>query len=134
MPRRPTSPTLPFARALRGRMTTAEELLWRGLRDRRLAGLKFRRQVPVGRYVADFLCEEAMLVVELDGSQHADQTLNHDLRRTAALEGWGYRVLRFWNNDLTTNLEGVLTSILANCEERTLTPTLSREREREFGR
>ena len=123
-----------LARKLRRDQTDAERQLWLYLRDRRLSGFKFRRQVPIDIYVADFLCEEAMLVVELDGSQHADQTLNHDLRRTAALEGWGYRVLRFWNNDLTTNLEGVLTSILANCEERTLTPTLSREREREFGR
>jgi len=99
------------ARALRANQTDAEARLWTGLRDRRLAGAKFRRQVAIGPYIADFTCFAARLIVELDGGQHAHDA-NADAARTARLEGQGFRVLRFWNNDVLANTEGVLERIL----------------------
>src|SRR6266571_3606480 len=99
------------ARRLRKNQTDAERILWFRLRDRRLNGLKFRRQVTIGRYIADFCCESARLIVELDGGQHAMRE-NQDAERTAALEAKGYLVLRFWNNDVLRNMDGVLESIL----------------------
>ena len=97
------------ARALRKRQTDSERVLWFRLRDRRLRGLKFRRQVPVDRFIVDFLCAEAHLIVEIDGGQHAatDETL-----RTMILESMGYLVLRFWSNEVLSNIDGVLTTIL----------------------
>ncbi len=103
------------ARQLRARQTEAERLLWYLLRDRRLSGAKFRRQVPIGNYIVDFVCQEAKLVVELDGGQHADQVA-YDTARTEWLVSVGYRVLRFWNTDLTENEEGVLTAIYNELE------------------
>lgn len=90
-------------------MTDAERALWQGLRGRRLEGRKFKRQWTLGPYVVDFCCWEAKLVVEVDGGQHNEED---DARRTAWLERQGYRVIRFWNNDVLTNLEGVLHTIL----------------------
>jgi len=84
--------------------------LWFGLRDRRLAGLKFRRQVPIDHYIVDFCCESARLIVEVDGGQHAERSAE-DATRTAALEARGYLVLRFWNNDVRQNIDGVLEVI-----------------------
>jgi very-short-patch-repair endonuclease len=98
------------ARILRLAMTEAEDRLWPRLRDRALAGWKFRRQVPVAGYVADFACWDAQLVVELDGGQH---TTEADAARTAAITAAGWRVLRFWNNDVLANTDGVLETILA---------------------
>ena len=98
------------AHRLRRGMTEAERKLWSALRNRQLGGAKFRRQVPLGRYVADFYCEAAKLVVEVDGGQHAD--LPRDAVRTAWLESHGCRVLRFWNGDVMRNREGVLEAIL----------------------
>jgi very-short-patch-repair endonuclease len=97
------------ARGLRARMTEAERKLWFALRDRRFARFKFRRQVPVGRYIADFICFEARLVIEVDGGQHADSTRD-DLRDRWFIAN-GFRVQRFWNNDVLSNLEGVCTLI-----------------------
>ena len=99
------------ARSLRANQTDAETRLWTGLRDRRLAGAKFRRQAASGPYIADFACFAARLIVELDGGQHA-QDADADAARTAWLEGQGFRVLRFWNNDVLANTEGVLERIL----------------------
>jgi very-short-patch-repair endonuclease len=99
------------ARQLRARQTDAERRLWFLLRDRRLNGVKFRRQVPIGTYIVDFVCQEARLIVEVVGSQHADQ-IPYDTARTEWLGAVGYHVLRFWNNDPTENEEGVLTAIL----------------------
>lgn len=87
-------------------MTDAERKLWLALRDRRLGGFKFRRQVPVGPWIVDFLCKEAQLVVEVDGGQHAGSP--RDRRRDAWLAGEGYRVVRVWNNEVLGNLDGVL--------------------------
>ncbi|MBI5494740.1 MAG: endonuclease domain-containing protein [Deltaproteobacteria bacterium] len=88
-------------------MTDAEKKLWAGLRRRALDGARFRRQFPVGPFIADFACRERWLVVEVDGGQHAEHTAE-DAQRTAWLERHGYRVLRFWNHEVLNNLEGVL--------------------------
>ena len=98
------------ARTLRRNATDAENALWRKLRDRSLRGQKFRRQFPVGRYIVDFVCIEERLIVELDGGQHAINTKS-DETRTAALRVRGYRVIRFWNNEVLSNLDGVLQVI-----------------------
>ena len=100
---------IPRARQLRRAMTDAETKLWKLLRGRRMLALKFRRQVPVGPYIADFLCIAAKVIVEADGSQHADSA--RDLRRDAFLAGQGYRVLRFWNIDINTALDGAVLKI-----------------------
>ncbi|MBE1160510.1 endonuclease domain-containing protein [Dyella acidiphila] len=99
------------ARGLRRAMTDTELRLWRYLRNRHLMGSKFRRQHEIDRYIVDFVCVEAALIVELDGGQHAEM-MAEDARRTRRLEALGYRVLRFWNNDALTNTETVLAVIL----------------------
>ncbi|MHA6205397.1 endonuclease domain-containing protein [Dyella soli] len=99
------------ARSLRAGQTDAEQWLWHHLRSRRLLGWKFRRQHEIGRYIADFVCPDAGLIVELDGGQHGEQMI-YDERRTLELEAMGYRVLRFWNNDVLKNVEDVLEVIL----------------------
>jgi very-short-patch-repair endonuclease len=106
--RDPTS----FARALRKSSTDAERLLWSRLRAGRCEGLKFRRQQPIGRYIVDFVCLERRLVVELDGGQHAlPEDRRKDCERDAWLEKEGYTVLRFWNNEVLANTDGVLEVI-----------------------
>ena len=100
------------ARRLRVNTTDAETKLWRYLRRLETKGTHFRRQVPIGPYVADFACMAARLVIEIDGSQHAeDESKARDDKRTRWLESEGYRVVRFWNNDLVQNLDGVLDVI-----------------------
>src|SRR4051794_3823712 len=90
-----------LARELRANTTTAERKLWRLLRNKQFAGLKFRRQQPIGPYIADFYCSTAKLVIELDGEQHAEAgALERDQARTKWLQAHGYRVLRLWNADL----------------------------------
>jgi very-short-patch-repair endonuclease len=103
------------ARRLRRDQTNAERMLWFRLRDRRLNGWKFRRQFPVDRYVVDFFCADAHLIVELDGGQHAART-DADAQRTKVLEAMGYMVLRYWNNDVMQNIDGVLEDIYAALE------------------
>ncbi len=108
------------AKSLRHTQTEAEKLLWYHLRNRRLNGCKFRRQVPIGPYIVDFVCMTARLIVEIDGGQHATQA-TYDQKRSRYLRNEGYKVVRYWNNEVLGNLDGVLT---------TLTLTLSlRERE-----
>jgi len=99
------------ARTLRRRSTDAERVLWHRLRNRQLAGLKFRRQRPLGSFVVDFVCLERRLVIELDGGQHTTQQ-QEDARREAFLMQRGYRVLRFWNHEVLGNTDGVLQSIV----------------------
>jgi very-short-patch-repair endonuclease len=91
-------------------MTDAERRLWSALRGRRLEGYKFRRQHPLGVYILDFACVEHRLVIEADGGQHADT--QYDDRRSAWLESQGWRVIRFWNNDILANTAGVVEVIL----------------------
>ena len=101
------------ARELLHGMTDAEQKLWHHLRNRQLSGHKFRRQHDIDHCIADFACTEALLIVELDGGQHADQ-VEYDEHRTRHLQSRGYRVLRFWNNDVLTNIESVLVVILSS--------------------
>ena len=92
-------------------MPLAEHRLWQAIRGRQLEGFRFRRQHPIGPYIADFACIDKLLVIELDGSQHQDQVA-YDERRTAYLESQGWTVLRFWNNDVMNNLDGVLARVV----------------------
>jgi very-short-patch-repair endonuclease len=98
------------ARNLRLNSTEAEKTLWRLLRSRQLAAAKFRRQQPIGSYIPDFVSFSHRLVVECDGGQHADDP--NDEKRDEWFAGEGFRVLRFWNNDVLSNPEGVLTRVL----------------------
>lgn len=115
------------ARALRQSPTTAEQVLWRHLRNRQLAGTKFRRQHPLSPYILDFVCLEQGLVVEVNGGQHADlQAQAYDRQRAVWLRQQGLRVLRFWNHEVVQQTNEVLAHVL-----QALTPALSRTRERE---
>ena len=99
------------ARMLRVNQTPAERALWYRLRRRQLGGHRFRRQHPLGPYVVDFVCLKERLVIELDGGQHAVRE-EHDAKRTLWLEHEGFQVVRFWNIDVFTNLDGVCDAIL----------------------
>jgi very-short-patch-repair endonuclease len=119
------------ARALRKNSTDAERILWSELRDHRVNGTSFRRQVPIANYIADFVCHSAKLVIELDGGQHySDGQEAADARRSAMIEAKGFRVLRFSNHDVMTNRAGVLEVIATAIAERAPTLTLPRKRER----
>ena len=111
-------------RQLRRTMTETEKLLWSHLRNRQLEGFKFRRQDWIGPFVADFVCWEARLVVEVDGSQHADH-IEYDAARDDYLAREGFKVLRFRNNDVTSDLEADLNSIRARLLERVPSPSHS---------
>jgi very-short-patch-repair endonuclease len=99
------------ARALRQRMTEAEKLMWGKLRDRRLDGVKFKRQQPIAGFIVDFVALDFKLIVEIDGGQHAERTAE-DAIRTKVLEECGYHVVRFWNHDVLGNIEGVLEALI----------------------
>ena len=100
-----------FQKALRTNQTDAESLIWHHLRSRRFEGWKFRRQHIVQGYIVDFVCLETKLVIKLDGGQHAGQKA-YDDHRTLDIEKDGFKVIRFWNNEVLGNLEGVLKTIL----------------------
>ena len=106
------------ARALRNHATETEQHLWRYLRGHQLGGHRFRRQVPIGNYIADFACLEAKLIIELDGGQHQEQA-EYDARRDLQMEAQGFRVLRFWDNQVFQETQAVLEVILQVLEERT---------------
>jgi very-short-patch-repair endonuclease len=102
-----------FARKLRKNETNAEHILWQGLREFKQAGFHFRRQAPIGRYVADFVSHHAKLIVELDGDQHGeDRNVTYDAERTAYLSSRGYRVIRFANWEVLKERQRVLDCIL----------------------
>jgi very-short-patch-repair endonuclease len=104
-------------RRLRKHLTEAERRLWQKLKRRQLASMKFRRQQPIGAFVVDFVCFERRLIVEVDGGQHAEQ-VPYDEHRTRWLEAQGYRVLRFWNNEVLAHTEAVAQVILDAVELR----------------
>jgi very-short-patch-repair endonuclease len=109
--------TIKRARALRKNMTKAEVLLWQQLRRRQVGGFKFRRQMPVGPYIADFACAERRLIVEVDGATHAeDDEMTYDARRTAYIETQGWTVHRVWNSDVYENMSGVIEGLLLELE------------------
>ena len=103
------------ARRMRGAPTEAERLLWEHLRGKRLGGYKFRRQMPIDEFIADFACFSSKLVVELDGEQHAENA-SCDAFRSSVMGRHGYRVLRFWNHEVFEDLDGVLAAIRAELE------------------
>ncbi|HUI19220.1 MAG TPA: DUF559 domain-containing protein [Alphaproteobacteria bacterium] len=109
LPPLPRPEIIDRARRLRREKTEAERRVWRAIRDQRL-GVKFRQQVPIGPYFADFVCTQQKLVIELDGGQHAKPT-RYEQERTRVIVANGYRILRFWNNDVMENLEGVIEAI-----------------------
>ena len=120
------------ARALRRNSTDVERILWSELRDHRLIGAGFRRQVPIENYVADFVCHAAKVVIEIDGGQHfSDRGERADARRSAVIEAKGFQVLRFNNRDVMANRAGVLETIAAAVAARAPTLTLPRKRGRE---
>lgn len=112
-----------LARILRQDMTDAENRMWYFLRNRRLSGYKFVREYVIGDYIADFVCRDKKLIIEIDGGQHMDAT-DYDQRRTSYLMTKGYQVIRFWNNDVLLNTHDVLENVLHHLEnmpsERTL--------------
>jgi very-short-patch-repair endonuclease len=101
--------TTGFARQLRVNQTDAEKVLWNRIRNRQLDGHKFARQVPIGHYICDFVCREKLLIIEVDGGQHNESAA--DAIRDRRLIEEGYKVIRFWNNDVLGNIEGVLLTI-----------------------
>jgi very-short-patch-repair endonuclease len=109
---RTPKPTLQRARRLRTCQTRAEQKLWGRLRRNQIGGLKFKRQHPIAGFIADFCCLDRRLVIELDGGQHnEDANAAKDADRTKAMQRMGFRVLRFWNNEVLQNLDGVLAEI-----------------------
>jgi very-short-patch-repair endonuclease len=116
---------------LRLDQTGAEKVLWNRIRNRQIDGHKTARRQPIDNYICDFVCRERLIVIEVDGGQHSDSA--KDAIRDRRLAAEGYRVLRFWNNDVLGNIEGVLTVIQAELStQQPLTPTLS-PHEREEG-
>ena len=112
------SKNLQNAKKMRTKMTPAEIKMWYILRGKRFNGLKFKRQVLIGNYIVDFLCKEKKLIIEIDGGQHnTDVNIVNDKNRTRYLENNGYKVLRFWNEDVLKNFSGVLEVILREINE-----------------
>jgi adenine-specific DNA-methyltransferase len=105
-------------------MTDAERTLWRHLRLRQFAGYKFRRQQPIGNYIVDFVCFEKKLVIELDGSQHSEEVV-YDLERSAWLEEQEFRILRFWDNQVFNETDGVKETIIGALNNPSYTPHLN---------
>ena len=110
-----------FAKTLRTNQTDAEHKVWYALRAGRLMNYKFKRQVPITEFIVDFVCFEQKLIIEIDGGQHAENS--EDVLRDAKLKKMGFRVLRFWNNDVIQNLEGVLMTILQHLQAVTPLPS-----------
>ena len=106
-----SSKSLENAKNLRSNQTDCENIIWQNLRAKRLNNIKFRRQVPIGKYIVDFVNLDKKLVIELDGSQHLD-AIQYDNNRTEYLTNLGYKVIRFNNNDIINNLESVLNKIV----------------------
>ena len=113
-----------IAKSLRNKATDAERKLWQRLKLKQIEGRKFRRQSPIGKYIADFVCFERKIVIEVDGGQHGfEHGKSADYERSEWLQKEGFRVLRFWNNEVIENIEGVLESIRLALEESPPSPT-----------
>ena len=110
-PRLITKKPLARSRALRRDSTDAEKRLWSILQNRKLNGYKFRRQVAIDEFIVDFCCIEGRLIIELDGGHHADELARYDEARTKQLEARGFRVLRFWNSEVSRDTEGIAEKI-----------------------
>ena len=121
------------ARELRRDHTDAEQTLWARLRDRQLRGAKFRRQHPIGPFIADFCCPAGKVIVELDGGQHAEE-IEADQKRSRFLEAQGYRVLRFWNHDVLKDTNAVLERIAEMLSDPHPCPLPKRAREKRSAR
>jgi very-short-patch-repair endonuclease len=119
----------PVSKNLRKQATDTEQLLWRYLRAKHFGGLKFRRQQPIGIFIVDFVCFEKRIIIELDGGQHAlPEEMKNDNRRDQWFESQGYQVLRFWDNEVLTDIRGVLEVIWRHClNHPPLNPLPSRE-------
>ncbi len=103
------------ARELRKNLTQQERKLWNLLKNKQFHNLSFRRQHPIGDYIVDFICRSQKLIIELDGGQHnIDENIKYDKKRTKFLESLGFKVIRFWNNDIDNNIEGVIKFIEEN--------------------
>ncbi len=131
MPNRRNEENIPVAKKLRRNQTNSEKLLWSYLRNRNIDGVKFRRQYPIGVYVLDFVSIEKKLVVEIDGGQHNEQDhKEYDDIRSSWLQQEGFRVLRFWNNEILENSEGVVFKIREELGKPSSLPSpLKREKE-----
>lgn len=116
------------ARALRNNATNAERALWQAISARKVSGVRFNRQVPIGPFICDFVARSIGLVIEVDGGQHGDEA---DADRTRYIEAQGFRVIRFWNNEVLTNLEGVVAHIAGAIADMP-SPNPSRRREGSF--
>lgn len=122
--RRPTA----RSRELRNNATEAERKLWQHISGRKLGGMRFNRQFPIGQFICDFASREKRIVIELDGGQHA-QAIAYDERRTRFLNAQGYQVIRFWNSEVLDNIDGVLIRIMQTLDN---TPSTSPSRKREW--
>jgi very-short-patch-repair endonuclease len=119
-----------FARALRRNQTEVENMLWFKLRELQFDGIKFRRQHPLGNYIVDFVCIQHKLIIEVDGGQHNEsKALAYDEERSAWLEKQGYRVLRFWDNDVSQNIDCVISQVFAMLANVHPHPSPQRKRE-----
>ncbi|MFB0872372.1 MULTISPECIES: endonuclease domain-containing protein [unclassified Sphingobium] len=116
------------ARALRSNATDAERALWRAISARKIGGVRFNRQVPIGPFICDFVARSIKLAIEVDGGQHSDEV---DAERTRYIEAQGFRVIRFWNNDVLGNLDGVVAQIVGVIADMP-SPHPSRKREGSF--
>lgn len=104
------SKNIKYAKLMRSNMTKEELILWTNIRAHRFLGLKFKRQVLIGNFIVDFLCPEKFLIIEIDGGQH-NENISGDSVRTKYLQSQGYKIIRFWNNEINNNIEGVLESL-----------------------
>ena len=110
--------TLNYARSMRKNSTKQEIIIWNILRNRQFKNLKFRRQYPIGNYIVDFICLENNLIIEIDGGQHnTPGNIEYDRQRSEYLKNLGYKVVRFWNNDINENIDGVYQKLLELIEE-----------------
>ena len=114
--------TSSLAKTLRRKQTDTERYLWRQLRAKQIKGLKFRRQVPIGPYIVDFVCFEKKLIIECDGGQHSER-INEDTKRDTWLQRKGFKVLRFWNNEIIQKRQSVLDHIFQVCDEKSPSPS-----------